>query len=154
MKLGLSVSSEVFKTVGIFSMWVILINIVINQNCGYSKGVSRKLTLRLANLTELNMCPVKTPISLAFAVFSMCTPTEPLAKALTQTEWMPRLIFFVTERTSCADPESFVKRGQTLTTFCCCCCFLLFFVLSWRGIYGLNATISGPSSAQQLMLAW
>ena len=36
------------------------------------------------------MYPIKTQISLVFAVFSMCTPTAPLAKALTQTGRMPR----------------------------------------------------------------
>ena len=43
----------------------------------------------------------------------------------------------------CADPESFVRGGPTMTTS------FLFFVLVDEGREDLNTTISGPSSALQ-----
>ena len=45
---------------------------------------------------------------------------------------------------SCADPESFVRGGPTLTTFF----FLLFFLVD-EGREDPSTTISGPSSARQ-----
>ena len=49
---------------------------------------------------------------------------------------------------SCADPESFVRGGSTLTTFFFCYCFLFISIFSsWRGE-------GGPSSARQLACRW
>ena len=46
---------------------------------------------------------------------------------------------------TCADPDSFVRGGPALTTFC----FLFVSFLVYEGREDPNTTISGPSSARQ-----